>query len=535
MPSQTIRLIAWAIFCAGGLVQSATAATLVTYSLPASYQPSAAYSLSVNGTPVPVMTYHNHRGPEYHYAHFSFEGEIQIEVTATEPITDFRVRPLSYGLAGQAAGNKLIFKLDRPRYLMVNINQLQNLVILADPLEVDAPPPTGEGIRNVQQAPYGADATGTSKVTAILQHAIDDSHAAGGGIVYVPAGTYRTASLLMRSNVDLYLEGGALLLGTGDPADYVQCNPGSKSQAITTFIRFNEGDSQMRVRGRGMIDGNGEELYRHGGRKDPHSLRITLLRPNKNSQVTLEGVIVSHGTTWTVVPQQSDGIRIENLKLLNSEFGSENDGIDINSCQNVLVRHCFTYSNDDSLCAKPCVSGNFKSVIQGPDEEICDVVFDDIVVYGRCAGAKVGLQGSTPTTNVWFKNIEVLQGSRGIVIHHRQGSSDMDGIHFVNFNVENLIRRVYTPYPIQIQIEGPARGTFKVRNVVIDNVNFLKFGNGDSEDGFNGEPSRILGLSREATIVNMTIRNLRIAGRPILNPEDGRMNINEFVTGITFE
>ncbi len=525
------RIIGLAIFCAG-CWQVATAATLVTYPLPACYRQSEVFQLSVNGKPVPVVTYMNNQKPEYHHAHFSFEGEIRIEVTAPEPISDFRVRPLSYGLGGQAEGNKLSFTLDRSRYLMIQINKLQNLVILADPLEVDPPTATGDGIFNVRQAPYLADNTEAEKVTEILQRAIDDAHAAGGGTVYVPAGVYQIASLMMKSNVAIYLEGGAVLRGTGRRADYVQDNPGSQMSAVSTVIRFTEGDSNMKVLGRGTIDANGELLYDNDGGKDPTALRLCLLRPNKNSHVTFDGITVSHGRTWTVVPQQSDNILIQNFKVLNSEHRSNNDGIDINSCQDVLVRHCFTYTNDDSLCAKPCTVGNFQGVIDGPDEEIRNVTFDDIVVFSRCSGAKVGLQGSTPATNVWFKNIEVLQGSRGIVVHHQQGGATMDGIHFVNINVEDLIRRVYTPYPIQFQIFPQSRGN--IRNVVVENVNFLKFGNGDTPDGYNDEPSRILGRGPDSTIENVTFKNLRIAGKLILNPGDGRMNVNEFTSSLNF-
>lgn len=46
-------------------------------------------------------------------------------------------------------------------------------------------------ILNVMEAPYFADNTGTEDVTAILQKALDDAGKAGGGVVYLPAGTYR--------------------------------------------------------------------------------------------------------------------------------------------------------------------------------------------------------------------------------------------------------------------------------------------------------------------------------------------------------
>ena len=48
-----------------------------------------------------------------------------------------------------------------------------------------------------------------------IQRAIDAAAAQGGGRVSVPAGEYETASLVLRSNVELHLEAGAVLEDSG--------------------------------------------------------------------------------------------------------------------------------------------------------------------------------------------------------------------------------------------------------------------------------------------------------------------------------
>ncbi len=528
----SLHVASLAMICAAWFCDPAAAGVAI-YPLPSCYSQSDVFSIKVDGKDVPVVVYMNNEKPEYHFAHFSFEGKVSIEVTAAEEVAEYKIRPLSYGIEGKAEGRRLTFELNRSRYLLLKINKLENLVIIADPAEQDVPAAKGEKIHNVLEERYGADGSGRAIATEAIQRAIDDAHAAGGGTVYVPAGVYKSGSLMMKGNVDLYMEGGAVLRGTGVAADFVQDNPGSKQSAVSTLVRFTPGDSKMTVRGRGTLDANGEKMYDDDGGKDPTALRLCILRPDKNSGVRMEGLIVSHGRTWTVVPQQSDNIVIENLKVLNSEFRSNNDGIDINSCQDVLVRHCFTYTNDDSMCAKPCSVGNFQGVIDGPDEEIRNVVFDDVVAYTRCSGAKVGLQGHTRASNVWFKNIEVLQGSRAVVVHHQQGGATMEDIHFVNINVEELRYRVYKPYPIQIEIFPKSTGN--IRNVVVENVTFAKFGQGKGADGYDGEDSRILGRAEGSTVEGVTFRNLRIAGKLIMNTEEGRMNQNEFASGVTFE
>ena len=60
---------------------------------------------------------------------------------------------------------------------------------------------------DITQAPYNADNTGVSDMTQVIQQAIDDVHAAGGGVVYFPAGEYKHCGLQMDSKVVLMGDG----------------------------------------------------------------------------------------------------------------------------------------------------------------------------------------------------------------------------------------------------------------------------------------------------------------------------------------
>jgi polygalacturonase len=66
---------------------------------------------------------------------------------------------------------------------------------------------------------FGAKGDGRAKDTAAIQSAVDACHKGGGGVVLCPPGTYLTGSLQLRSNVNLHLTGGALLLGSTEQAD----------------------------------------------------------------------------------------------------------------------------------------------------------------------------------------------------------------------------------------------------------------------------------------------------------------------------
>ena len=59
---------------------------------------------------------------------------------------------------------------------------------------------------------YGAVPDGKSDCAMAIQCAVDTASAAGGGTVFIPAGRWLSGSVLLKSNVNLHLEAGAVLL-----------------------------------------------------------------------------------------------------------------------------------------------------------------------------------------------------------------------------------------------------------------------------------------------------------------------------------
>src|SRR5689334_9862470 len=72
------------------------------------------------------------------------------------------------------------------------------------------------GVFNVRS--YGAKGDGKALDSPSINIAIDAAAAAGGGTVRFPAGTYRSFSIRLRSNVSLYLDQGATIVAA-DPKD----------------------------------------------------------------------------------------------------------------------------------------------------------------------------------------------------------------------------------------------------------------------------------------------------------------------------
>jgi len=68
-------------------------------------------------------------------------------------------------------------------------------------------------------AAYGAKADGKSPNTSALQKTIDAAARVHGTVV-IPAGTYRTGALFLKSGIEFRLEKGAILVGAQELAAY---------------------------------------------------------------------------------------------------------------------------------------------------------------------------------------------------------------------------------------------------------------------------------------------------------------------------
>jgi polygalacturonase len=93
------------------------------------------------------------------------------------------------------------------------------------------------------------------------------------------------------------------------------------------------------------------------------------------------------------------------------------DGFDLVNVSHALVDQCFAVTGDDAFDAKALSS-----------DPMTNVVYQNSVAYTQSAGTKVGDQGNGNLSDVWFKNIDVIQGYRGVSVSHDEGSGGWSGI-----------------------------------------------------------------------------------------------------------
>lgn len=438
-------------------------AMIETYSVPSIYSESAYYSVKADNIRIPVISFLTDR--DYDYAHFSFSGSTTITIMAYEPIVTHSISPLAFEIQGAVNENELTFTLDESRYLIVKINNLKELVLIADLLEPSPPPSSGEGIYNIV-TDYGADHTGTTIATSAIQNAINEASSAGGGTVYVPEGVFLIGNLTLKSHVTLYLKGGSVLRATEDKEDYtIDFHKDSLKLDGTWLIRTEANSSNIEIKGRGTIDGNGSWLRAN------QNFVSNLIVPLATSSFTIDGIIGRDAGLWALIPTRSNHVKITNYKGFQSLVDYEDDAIDIVESQNVLVQHTIAISEDDPFSTKTWNEAtDIAKNWPGSPQVLENVTFDDVIAWTCCAAFKVGMGVEQVQRNVVFKNGYVYQASRALAIHHRFGTAPAENIIFENIDIEQVIHTRNGPYWLQLEIEESGRGIGPVTQVILKNI-----------------------------------------------------------------
>ena len=209
-----------------------------------------------------------------------------------------------------------------------------------------------------------------------FQKDIDAAAERGGGRVVVPAGRHLTGGLVLRSNVELHLEEGAVLEGSTRTNDYpvveLPCSEG-KWMAVVMAV----GATNVAVTGEGEIFGNGTFFPRSKGPNQEGTRPRGLFFGNCRN-VRLEGFGLRDTACWGCVVQCCEDVSIRGLRIDN-HANANNDGIDIEA-RRVVIADCDIDAGDDGVCLK---SNN-------PDFVVEDVLVTNVVARSHCVPFKIG-------------------------------------------------------------------------------------------------------------------------------------------------
>jgi polygalacturonase len=324
---------------------------------------------------------------------------------------------------------------------------------------------------------FGAIGDGKTINTIAINKAVEVCNRKGGGMVLIPAGSFVSGTVVLKSNVDLHLDPGAVLVGSRDTADYLEMSSTLFNEGYNRFGMICAIDARnVSITGTGEINGNGTyfmngpdkpkygesdferkftrqgEEFMKEGTEIPDGPVTYPFRPGllitleRCEHIMISDVVLRDSPEWTIRIGDCDDADVRGISILNNPVVPNNDGIHITTSRNVRISDCNIFAGDDAVIvtgfgnsptpaslsegAKPLTTGN-----KGGYAE--NVTVTNCVLSSRSACIRVGY-GNHPVRNVTFSNIVMYESNRGIGVFARDDSS-IENVLFSNIIINNRI------------------------------------------------------------------------------------------------
>lgn len=344
--------------------------------------------------------------------------------------------------------------------------------------------------RNISVADYGGVGDGVTLNTDAFAKAIDVLVENGGGRLVVPKGIWLTGPITLKDNIELHVTPDAVLLFSTDRSLYPIVETvfeGLDTKRCLAPINA-DGAKNIAITGGGTIDGNGDswrqvkkskmapsqwkELLKSGGFTNakgdvwypdstsyrgsivsdafnvPQGLSSdeewdsvkTYLRPVliglKNCEnVLLEDCLFQNSPCWNIHPLMCKNVIINNIRVRNPWYSQNGDGLDVDSCEDVLVINSSFDVGDDAICIK-----------SGKDEDgrrrarpCRNLIVDNCIVFHGHGGFVVGSEMSGGVQNISVTNCRFLGTDVGLRFKSCRGRGGVvENIHISDIVMMNI-------------------------------------------------------------------------------------------------
>ena len=334
---------------------------------------------------------------------------------------------------------------------------------------------------------FGAKGDGETVNTTAINYAIQQCARDGGGRVIIPRGVWLTGPIDLASHIDLHLEKGALLLFSSDFDDYklIASSFAGVNQVRCTSPVNAVNLENIAITGEGIIDGSGDawrpvkrfkmpdrqwnELISSGGVVDERDgiwwpsreamngadyisslgdsaslqdyapardfLRPVMIRLVNCKQVLLDGPVFQNSPAWNIHPLLCENVIIRNITVRNPWYSQNGDGLDLESCKNVMVTDCGFDVGDDAICLKSGKDefGRKRGI---PCENI---MIRNCTVYSGHGGVSIGSEMSGGVRNVWVTDCTFMGTDVGVRFKSMRGRGGIvENLHFQRIRMVNI-------------------------------------------------------------------------------------------------
>ena len=372
---------------------------------------------------------------------------------------------------------------------------------------------------------FGAVADGYFLNTSAINNAIDALHKKGGGVVLIPAGLWLTGPIVIKNNINLHLVEGAMVLFTPDKSQYplVQANweglPQWRNQSPISATNA----SNIAITGKGIIDGSGDvwravksdkltqsqwkkkvesggvlsddkktwypsagfmkgsKMPANPGMIDPTKdaafyqeikdfLRPNLLLLTNCKNILLEGVTFQNSPAWCLHPLMCENLTVRDVFVKNPWYAQNGDGIDVESCKNVLIENTVFDVGDDALCIKSGRDAEGRKRAK-PTE---NVIIRGCTVYSSHGGFVIGSEMSGGARNIYVSNCTFIGADIGLRFKTTRGRGGVvenifiKDIYMKDIPAEAILFDMYYMAKDPVALAGEKRELPKVEFKAVD-------------------------------------------------------------------
>ena len=336
---------------------------------------------------------------------------------------------------------------------------------------------------------FGAKADGISLNTKSINEAIKACNANGGGVVVIPAGFWITGPIELKSNVNLHLQKNALLQFSKDLDQYniVEGNwegvPQMRNQSPISATNA----SNIAITGFGIIDGNGDawrmvkkdklnetqwkKLVASGGvvsddkktwypsLKSFNGSKLSnpgvidnsktiefyksikdFLRPNlvvltSCKKMLLEDVTFQNSPAWNLHLLMCEDLTVRHVYAKNPFYAQNADGIDVESCKNVLIENSTFDVGDDGICIKSGrdAAGRLRAM------PTVNLLVRNCTVYHAHGGFVIGSEMSGGAKNLYVENCTFIGTDVGLRFKTTRGRGGIvENVHINNIVMKDI-------------------------------------------------------------------------------------------------
>ncbi len=337
---------------------------------------------------------------------------------------------------------------------------------------------------------YGAVADGMTLNSVAINKAINECAQKGGGTVLIPRGSFVTGPIIMKSNINLHLAKGALVIFSSDFNQYplvVSSFEGVDAARCQSPL-VAENLENIAITGPGIMNGNGyywrpvkkekltesqwkEHQKDYGGvltadKKSWYSSEKALkgylannigkltdgktladfedikdfLRPNmiriyQCKNILIEDVTFENSPAWTTHLMMSEHITLKNVKVKNPWYGTNTDALDLESCKNALVEDCNFDTGDDGITIKSGRDAEGRK--RGMPTQ--DIIVNNCTVYHSHGGFVVGSEMSGGANNLFVSNCTFIGSDIGLRFKTTRGRGGVvENIYVNNVNMKDI-------------------------------------------------------------------------------------------------